>query len=551
MAGLLTYWHTVRHLRPVQVYGRIAFKLATPHVDLCAAPPLRPRSRTASAPASRARRMVGPSEFVFLNERRKLPAAGWDVAGSRLWRYSLHYFDDLNAAAASDRTEWHRQLLARWVRENPPGTGTGWEPYPTSLRMANWIKWAAAGNALPSECVHSLAVQARWLGRRIESHLLGNHLLSNAKALVLAGLFFSGPEADGWLERGMNLLDRELDEQIMKDGGHFERSPMYHALLLEDLLDVLNVAAVFPDMVCARLRSLVARCGELVPRMLTWLYAMCHPDGEIAFFGDSAMGIAPTTKEVADYAERLGCPRGEAPSPGITTLDATGYARMESQDAVAVLDVGEVGPDYLPAHAHADTLSFEMSLFGQRVFVNSGTSTYEWGPARTRERGTPAHNTVVVDGMDSSEVWGSFRVGRRARPCALSVGEGRRKFVQCSHDGYSRALRPRVHTRRWEMDGGSLVLEDTVTGRFDRAAAMFHVHPAMRTILEENPDGTIGATLVLPEGRRVRLSVEGGALSSVPDSWHPEFGLSVPNVCLVATFSAATLRTRIAWDVAA
>ena len=81
---------------------------------------------------------------------------------------------------------------------------------------------------------------------------------------------------------------------------------------------------------------------------------------------------------------------------------------------MALLDVAPVGPDYLPGHAHADTLSFELSLFGQRVLVNSGTSQYEAGPERSRQRGTAAHNTVIVDGHDSSEVWAGFRVARRA-----------------------------------------------------------------------------------------------------------------------------------------
>ena len=79
----------------------------------------------------------------------------------KLWRYNLHYFDDLNAFDADSRKHWHTDLLLRWVRENPPGAGTAWEPYPTSLRIVNWIKWALAGNELPHECVTSLAVQAR------------------------------------------------------------------------------------------------------------------------------------------------------------------------------------------------------------------------------------------------------------------------------------------------------------------------------------------------------------------------------------------------------
>src|SRR5690606_6973721 len=147
---------------------------------------------------------------------------------------------DLCAEGGDRRSAWHLDLLRDWVAANPPGHGDGWEPYPTSLRIVNWIKWALAGNTLPPACVHSLAVQVRWLRRCLEIHLLGNHLFANAKALVFAGLYFSGPEAHRWLATGLRILEREIAEQILPDGGQFERSTMYHALAYEDMLDLVN-----------------------------------------------------------------------------------------------------------------------------------------------------------------------------------------------------------------------------------------------------------------------------------------------------------------------
>src|SRR5690606_25718690 len=167
--------------------------------------------------------MTGPGRFLLLNELHDLGETGWDDPGiERLWRYNLHYFDDLNAEGAPDRAGWHRDLILRWIGDNPPGRGSGWEPYPLSLRMVNWIKWHLAGNELPPAALHSLAVQARWLMRRLEFHLLGNHLFANAKALVFAGCFFRGDEADAWLARGLAILRREVPEQILADGGQFE-----------------------------------------------------------------------------------------------------------------------------------------------------------------------------------------------------------------------------------------------------------------------------------------------------------------------------------------
>src|SRR5690606_4780416 len=110
-----------------------------------------------------------------------------------------------------------------------------------------------------------------------------------------------------------------------------------------------------------------------------------------------------------------------------------------------------VGPDYLPGHAHADTLSFELSLFGQRVLVNSGTSCYGHGSERIRQRGTTAHNTVVVDGADSSEVWSGFRVARRARAINPEVHDHQGLEASCSHDGYHRLPGRVTHHRRWRL----------------------------------------------------------------------------------------------------
>jgi len=125
-----------------------------------------------------------------------------------------------------------------------------------------------------------LAVQARWLARRLETHLLGNHLFVNAKALVFAGLFFAGDEAATWRRTGQEILLRELPEQILPDGGQFERSPMYHALALEDVLDLLDAIATFAagDADVEPLRGALA---ARVPAMLRWLAAMTHPDGTL------------------------------------------------------------------------------------------------------------------------------------------------------------------------------------------------------------------------------------------------------------------------------
>lgn len=535
----LLYLNTIRYLRPAQIFGRLRFRLYRPRPNLEAPPSHRAVVEVWAVPCVRRQSMLADDTFIFLNETRTAATrAAWnDPSIEKLWLYNLHYFDDLNAEGAADRRAWHERLIERWIEENPPGYGNGWEPYPSSLRIVNWIKYALSGGVLSPRATASLAVQVRFLSGRLEFHLLGNHLLANAKALVFAGAFFEGREAEAWLSKGLAILRREIPEQILADGGHFELSPMYHGIILEDLLDIENIGKTY------RLESIVGT--ETIDKMRSWLAAMSHPDGEIAFFNDAAFGIAPNFAELNEYAIRLKYAVQKAlPADGVLRLSESGYIRLQRGAAVLLLDVAPIGPSYLPGHAHADTLSFELSLLGHRVMVNSGTSCYGRGAERQRQRGTAAHNTLAIDGQDSSEVWGGFRVARRAQVRSLEVAEtagGAR--VMASHDGYRRLPGRNLHQRSWLIGDGSLAVEDEVSGTFDHAEIRFHLHPEI-AVLKVN----IGqVTLRLPEGKMVEVVIQGGGLLVEQSTWHPRFGVAMPTSCLVAELTGPRIRTLIRW----
>ena len=538
------YFHTLRYLRPIQIWGRILFLLSRTKPDLRVGPTLRPVEHEWVLPAPRPASMLSPNRFRFLNVEGELVKLGdWNSeAFAKLWLYNLHYFDDLNAEAAIERVDWHRVLIHRWIEENPPGTGNGWEPYPLSLRIINWIKWHLAGNELDSFTTHSLAVQVRFLICSLEYHILGNHLFVNAKALVFAGCFFEGEEAKAWLRKGLSILDREIPEQILGDGGQFERSPMYHALAYEDMLDLLNLSRAFPEQFAAMERP-VGEWEEAIQSMGHWLRTMCHPDGEIAFFNDAAIGIAPSPEHLFDYAKSLGLPVSRL-SEGLIHLDSTGYIRLSKGEAVLLIDVAPIGPDYLPGHAHADTLSYELSLSGKRVLVNSGTSRYGLGTEREWERSTAAHNTVEVDGQSSSEVWSSFRVARRAYPFDVSIErKGDALIVEAAHDGFRRLAGRPVHRRRWVLGQKRLEVYDTIEGSFDYAVSRLYFHPDVQ-IDQDESRGSIAWS-----GHKAHWETERSNNILEASHWHPEFGLSIANKCLAmaVTPSAPSCRFPLEW----
>ncbi len=538
MHKALLLFHTVRYLRFPQIIARFRFRMHKPKPDLRPAPPLRKNANWTDhivKPVC----LSKPWNFSFLNEVQQCRFPGdWNRDNiGKLWLYNLHYFDDLCCHAAVERKEWHKQYILEWLQDNPPGYGNGWEPYPLSLRIVNWIKWAMAGNEV-NDMFHSLAVQTRFLCMRLEYHLLGNHLFANGKALLFAGVFFSGEEAVKWRNTGLKILEKEILEQILDDGGHFERSPMYHAIIFEDLLDLINIMRAFGFEVPVEWLSAAQKMGN-------WLEGMTHPDGDIVLFNDAALDIAARPEELFAYCRRLKLPTPRKKQAGLSHFPETGYITWEQEDATAFLDVAPIGPDYLPGHGHADSLHFELSLFGSRIIVDSGTSCYGISAERLRQRGTAAHNTVMIDGENSSEVWSGFRVARRAKPFGLKVlSDEKSATVFCCHDGYHRLPGRPTHCRRWQFDERNILITDTITGRYTEAIGRIHFHPDVAIRMDENG---ISGILTVKSGQEVQWKVTGGSVRLILSSYHPEFGVSLPGQCMETLFTLDECSFRMWW----
>jgi len=528
MKKLHNLYHTLKHLKPTQLINRIQRKIIKARVRNC--PELliaEPQATWVSAELLNSSHVEG-EHFCFLNHQGEI--SNWnDDQQEKLWLYNLHYFDDLNAQGSKQRIDMHRVLINKWVTENPPLLGNGWEPYPQSLRIVNWVKWFLSGNSAERTWQTSLWQQAAVLEQDLEYHLLGNHLFANVKALVFAGVYFDGDDATRWLNKGLAILDKELAEQILDDGGNFELSPMYHNTILADMLDLINLANTYQHPI---LQTRMKVWKETSTRMLSWMKTMTHANGDVAFFNDSAIGIAPTAERLNHYADMLALNSVQNKIEQITYLKNSGYIKLAINGQTAILDVAKVGPDYIPGHAHADTLSFEWNYGKQRIFVNSGTSVYGLGDERLRQRKTEAHNTVVVDEQDSSEVWSGFRVARRAYPTKPIINSGADVVsVECSHNGYLRLSGKVTHTRKWLMENDYFSITDNLSGKFSTAKACYHLHPDI--VIQQNSSG---ADLLLPDGTKFELEVIGSDLSISDSTWHPEFGISIANKKLILNF---------------
>ena len=540
-------FNTIKYLKAGQILNRIKRKFIKPKVNLLDIPKKSHPYIKIKPVIQSSQKMYGESSFKFLNKKFTLKASeDWNAKNQdKLWLYNLHYFDDLNAINSKQRFVWHSSLIQNWIENNPVGYGNGWEPYPSSLRIVNWVKWFLldlnSNNNINKIWLDSLVIQIRFLSQNLEYHLLGNHLFANAKALVFAGLFFNGEEADHWYQLGVSIINRELSKQVLSDGGNFELSPMYHAIFLEDLLDLVNIHQAYN-------KKLLDNLENKIIQMLEWLKIMCHPDKEIAFFNDSALGVAASFVELLSYSDRLGIVSKNNQVNRLTHLEESGYIRAENENVVMIADVADIGPDYIPGHGHADALSFELSLFGKRVIVNSGISTYEISEDRYQQRSTELHSTITIDNQNSSEVWSGFRVANRAKVLDIKKFEYTNSVnFSAYHDGYKKFKEGILHYRQWSVSKNLIKIVDNITGKgVHKIRSVLPLHPSV--LIHDAQGSSISLNI---SGNEVKINFEGkGELKVIESQYYPEFGCSIDNKHIIYNYNGklpSKIIVKISW----
>lgn len=383
-------------------------------------------------------------------------------AYGKLWTYNLNYFDFLNQE--SIKVKHGLNLIIDYLNSDSI-LKDGKEPYPISLRGINWIKFLSKNNKLDPRINQILYNHYQILYHNLEYHLLGNHLLENGFSLFFGAYYFKN---DKFYKKAFKILQAELNEQILDDGAHFELSPMYHQILLYRLLDCIHLVQLNPG----KKDSLITFLKERAINMLSWLQAITYKNGYIPMFNDCTYDIAPKSAQLFTYAKKLGLKWEKA------VLSESGYRKFENDKYELFIDAGNVGPDYQPGHAHSDTFSFELYVNNKPIIVDTGTSTYEKDQRRQIERQTESHNTVKIGDKDQTEVWGGFRVAKRAKILNFKEEEN---FIEATHDGYKDI--GILHTRNFKAQTSNIIIRDTLSGRDNNfQVAYFHFHPSIEEI---------------------------------------------------------------------
>lgn len=490
---------------------------------------------------------VSEVEFEFLNVSKDIEGnqIDWQPSDmSRLWQYNLHYFDFLREIERS--LDNKKALINDWIQSNPQGSQPGWEPFTASLRIVNWITFFLTDmqdEEIPQTWTNSVFEQALWLSKNDEKHILANHYFENIKALMFAGVYFQGKTAAKWLKKSQQLLREQLHEQFLQDGGHYEGSPQYHCLMLENCLDLYNLIANNRAVCDLKLQAVLKNQIEY---SLHWLSDMHYHNGEIPLFNDAANNIAPNYFELSQYASRLFLyePEASIVSGGkLIDLYASGYYGIEAGLDKFLIDCGDISPGYQPGHTHCDFLSYELAFDDHMIVVDSGVYEYTQGEMRDYVRSTKAHNTVSVDGDEQSEIWATFRVARRAKKLFADIAENNHGAVfKGGYEGFYGVSGKAKHLRDVDMqlnDAGnaisSITVKDVVQfkGKYP-VESFIHLHPAITC----NDDGA-GNIELNCYGELVANIIVSNELSyEVSTSYYcPEFGKRIENLVIIMSQS--------------
>ena len=548
---IVQYYQTIRHLKWVQIRYRIWYQIKRrlielgwqnerfrriQDVEVYPVAPQKCHCRVSSNRLSELRK----GKFTFLNESREFKGEiEWhrdDLnEGTRLWKLNLHYHEFLvDALEAWKQGDVHalqfiQQTVSDWIEKNALGrkkfSRDHWNSYCISLRLMAWVKVLSAcrnefGDSFMKQWISSAKNQADFLYENLEYDIQGNHLMENAFGLLNVAIFF---RSQAFYNRATKLLDRELSIQILEDGAHFELSPMYHSIIAQRLLDSVHLLERDTwkdhDKILTKLRTKAAL-------MMGWLDQITNQGKELPLLNDAANGVAPSPGQLFRYAETLGIEKKHV------SLGVSGYRILENQRLRVLVDVGPVGPDFIPGHAHADSLQILCWIDEKPFLVDTGTSLYNPGAIRDRERSTSSHNTVSIRDCSSSQMWSSFRVASRART-KIEKEEG--NVIMASHDGYLRYAV--THQRLVEFEGCGIGIEDRLLNAesTETGTAYLHFHPDVD--ISMNGNQLVWGDVSISFENHVELTLE-------EYQYAPQFNQRIPARKAVVTFGH-TLKTII------
>lgn len=477
--------------------------------------------------------------------------------------------------------------ISSWLEDNPWGYGPNWTcAMDVAIRAANWIlahrffeDSPRYDDAQKEKVARSLWEHGVFLEQNLERGAINsNHYISDLAGLFSIGVFFSGiARARRWRDFALTGLFNEMRRQVLDDGVTYEKSTSYHRLVLELFTYSFVLARAngleIPSDVESRWRS-----------MFDFVAAYTKPDGTVAQIGDSddgmlhklhdrtfldhryLLGIAAICFDSADFAAAAGEFPEEAfwvlgsgsrekfedlrsrtaSAPASRAFEASGFYVMRSDRLHVIIDAGDNGMEGLGAHAHNDTLSFELYAIDKTFIVDPGSYLYTADPElRNYFRSTACHNTVQVDSEEIHPInarWLFALPDAGGIDVTLCRLEDDVQLLEAEHYAYRRLREPVTHRRRIEFDrnAATLTIQDNFEGSGEHEfCSRLHFAPGIG--LAEVP-GATGSFVTVCEGAVMSIDVhsEADLDASVEDGWcSPSYGIRMPIKVIAYTWRAS------------
>ncbi|MGO4571983.1 heparinase II/III family protein [Microvirga sp. 2TAF3] len=525
---------TGRAMREAVVWGasKVFFGAPTPTRMLFAPQDLRTADPTIAtdiysgffAFAGRAITTSGRSPFGFVP-----PSRAWGEA-----LYGFGWLRHLRAAGTALAQANARSLVDEFVSSRLGDRRMACDTQVMARRLISFISQSplileGADHGFYQRFLKIIGNGVRDLERHVRAGVPPQQQLMAAIALCYAGLCCEG--LDKTLRRATRLLVRELDRQILADGGHASRNPR---ILVDLLFDLLPLRQMFASREVDTPEALL----HAIDRMLPMVRLFRHGDGTLSHFNGMGVTAADHLATLLTYDDMRSQPIHHAPH--------SGYERLEAGSSLLVADVGAAPPPALSSEACAGCLSFEFSSGAQRIVVNCGTPRIANDTILQASRSTVAHSTASINDVSSCQILsirGSWldRLAadwllRRLGPVVVSGPErvtaerGERDHVQTlgtSHDGYAKRF-GLTHERRIQLsaggerlDGEDLFWGEGTSSPSREAIVRFHLAPG---ITASRAQGGRVVMLVLPNREAWQFTagpceafVEDSVFLAVPD----------------------------------
>ena len=394
--------------------------------------------------------------------------------------HSFNWINDLHSIGSDKSREITRQLVLAWIKNNNRWKYFSWDSELIGKRIVNLLGrfnffCSSANKDFKFSFFSNLMKQIRHLYRIINFEPSGLKKITAAKGLIYAGVCL--PKSEGYLQKGINCLEKELKTQILTDGGHVDRNPSVHMLVLKDLIDIRTLIAAANLKIPKILQS-------TIDKMALILSLLKHSDGKLSLFNSS--------KEEKESLIEMILSRSNALGKKIFSAKSVGFEKIDVKKTSVILDVGSLSKKSVSSSPHAGSLSFEMSYGKERIITNCGaieSNNKKWDLA---QRSTAAHSTLCLENTNSSAIRPNGSLGNRIAKIKF-FRNNRKNFttISCQHDGYCEKFGI-IHNRNLTLtnNGETLIGKDILifqqnNGRRKNALNIklhFHLHPEVKAL---------------------------------------------------------------------